>query len=269
MLHTIPLLVSSDYKNGATVSTDGSQFNVHMEGGLGIPKEAQNVSLTVESSTVWWVVPNILAATDSSTPNNKLYITGDNNQNANASFTIEIPTGLYDVAQLNQQVEVLLENAGARTDPDPLLTFTGNLSTGKVDTRFNYSNVTVNYTHGDTPREVLGYDNLTYNPGQVQTVPAPFEAKFNTIEYFVLRSDMVDKGIREGNSYRQAIAFVNINNSPGNQLVSEPNHPPTVPCQNLAGSLKNDFTFTLTDHLNNRVKMTETFSIRMTISYYL
>ena len=68
----ISLLVSSDPAAGAVRRTpDGSYFEVDLsQDPLTIPSEALSVQMTCESSTVWWVSPNITTA------NNTLYITG-------------------------------------------------------------------------------------------------------------------------------------------------------------------------------------------------
>ena len=58
----ISLIVSSDPQAGAiNVSRDGSQFEIQLDGeGISIPKDAININVSVEESTVWWVIPNII-----------------------------------------------------------------------------------------------------------------------------------------------------------------------------------------------------------------
>ena len=65
--------------------------------------------MSVEESTVWWVVPNIIDG-----ENNKMYIFGDNDGGGSELFTIEIPQGLYDLSGLNQAILAELEAAGAK-----------------------------------------------------------------------------------------------------------------------------------------------------------
>jgi hypothetical protein len=68
----LSLLVSSDPSNGAVNRTaDGSSFEIQLQDGLQIPKDALSVNVSVEESTVWWTIPNILTGI-----NDKLYITG-------------------------------------------------------------------------------------------------------------------------------------------------------------------------------------------------
>ena len=57
MSFTIPeeisMIVSSNPNNGATnISPDGSYFEVQLEDGLKIPKDALNVNIAVEEATV-------------------------------------------------------------------------------------------------------------------------------------------------------------------------------------------------------------------------
>ena len=57
----ITMIISSDPKNGAVNrSSDGSYFEINLEDGLHVPKEALNVNLEVPDSVIWNVVPNII-----------------------------------------------------------------------------------------------------------------------------------------------------------------------------------------------------------------
>jgi hypothetical protein len=66
----INFLVTSDPSQGAkNVTTNGSRFYVKLEEPIEVPKDALNATLTVEESTVWWTVPNIITG-----ENDKLYV---------------------------------------------------------------------------------------------------------------------------------------------------------------------------------------------------
>ena len=69
----INLIVSSDPASGAfNRSVDGSSFEISLEqGGLRIPSDALNCNLSVEESSIWWTILNILPGV-----NDKFYITG-------------------------------------------------------------------------------------------------------------------------------------------------------------------------------------------------
>lgn len=69
--HEISMLVSSDSKQGATITDKGgSSFRIELDEGIQIPKDAINPTIALEEATVWWNIPNIITG-----ENNKLYIT--------------------------------------------------------------------------------------------------------------------------------------------------------------------------------------------------
>ena len=156
----ISMIVSSDPNAGAkNKSSDGSYFEVQLQDGLKVPKDALNVNVSVEEATVWWVVPNIITG-----ENDKMYITGPDTADVVQNYTITIPQGLYDLSGLNQAVLRDLENQGAKIDPEPVITMTPDEATQKVEIRFNYNTVSVDFTQNDTFRAIVGFDNLVYGP---------------------------------------------------------------------------------------------------------
>ena len=268
----ISLIVSSDPDAGAiNRSSDGSQFEIQLDGeGIQIPKDAINVNVSVEESTVWWVVPNIIEG-----QNNRMYIFGDNDSGGTELFTIEIPQGLYDLSGLNQAILSELETAGAKTvdgggNPLPLISLTADDATQKVRLRFNYPNVYVDFNPNDTPREILGFDATQYGPYPAAplSILAPNTAQFNQVNYFLIHSDLVNKGIRFNNTYNQTIAQVLINVAPGSQIVSTPFNPARCNGQELAGSKRTNLRFWLTDDKQRPVNTNgEYFTARIVIHY--
>ena len=68
----ISMIVSSDPSQGATnTSPDGSYFEIQLQDGLMLPKDALNINIAVEESTIWWSVPNIITGV-----NDKMYLQG-------------------------------------------------------------------------------------------------------------------------------------------------------------------------------------------------
>jgi hypothetical protein len=363
----LSMIVSSNPANGAkNRSADGSSFEITLQDGLEIPNGSQNISVSVEEATVWWVVPNITDV------NNKMYLSGGTAGSTTSSaelgynqanilmelvtlagetfsrlkitavtgtlptglfsygysiridegvytgkvyeileivtdttallemkisltsdsitnpvnfsrivpdgytsddYTITIPKGLYDLAGLNQAIARELELAGARNNPDPLITLTPDESTQKVEIRFNYSNVTVDFddlSATNNFREILGFDSLSYGPFSPAPHPelAPFSAAFNSINYFLIHSDLSNKGIRFNNEYSQTIAQVLINISPGSQIVSTPFNPAKVATPELHGVKRTNLRFWLTDDSNRPVDTNgEYWSARIVIRY--
>lgn len=271
----ISFIATSDPAQGAiNRSPDGSSFEVQLEEPLSIPRNALNVSLQVEEATVIWSVPNIITGT-----NDKIYVFGDDNQAIPVPqlFTVTIPKGLYDVNQLNASILSQLEALGARTldgsgDPLPLINLLADTATQKVIIRLNYTNVTVDFTQPDTFREILGFNSQVIGPlaGAPINVLADNVAAFNTINYFLISSDIVNKGIRFNNRYNQIIGQVLIDVSPGSQIVSTPFNPPKIDMSELIGTNRTNIRFNLYDDSFRSVDTNgENWTCRLAIRYLM
>ncbi len=80
------------------------------------------------------------------------------------SYTVVIPTGLYDLNGINQAVLRGLENLGAKINPDPLISFSPDEPTSRVELRVNYNNVIVHFKESNSTREILGFNSQVYGP---------------------------------------------------------------------------------------------------------
>jgi len=264
---SISFVISSDPKNGAinVNSPLKNRFELQLEEGLKIPSNAENCELSVVESTVWWSVPNIII-----NQNDKFYVSGPNVGDITTNFVITIPQGLYDLSALNQTIQRELENAGAKTSPSPLISLSGDEATQKVEIRFNYNNVSIDFTQTNTFREILGFNSSVLGP--FGTVPnnqlAPNVANFNTVNSFLLHSDLVNDGILYGNKYNQSIANVLIDVSPGSQIVYKPFNPAKISIDSLKGQIRKNIKFWLTDEENNDISTNnEYFSARLLLTY--
>lgn len=268
MSFTIPeeisMIVSSDPINGATnISPDGSYFEVQLQDGLRIPKDALNVNISVEEATIWWSVPNIITG-----ENDKLYITGPDTLDVIQNYVLTIPQGLYDLAGINEAMARELEAAGAKIDPEPLITLSPDEATQKVQMRFNYATVNIDFTPTDTPRIILGFDAQVYSPVPTNPILAPNVAAFNQVNYFLVHSDLTNKGIRFNNNYNQTIGQVLIDVAPGSQIVSRPFNPAKINAPELAGTTRTNLRFWLTDDEDRRVNTNnEYWSARIVVKY--
>lgn len=267
----ISLLVSSDPTQGAiNRSLDGSQFEIQLEEPIEIPKDAINVNVSVEEATVWWVVPNIIKD-----KNDTFYVFGDLQAGGTQLFVVKVEQGLYDLSGLNNSIQSGLEALGAKTvdgnnNPLPLISLAPDDATQKVLLRFNYPNVYVDFQPADSPRELLGFESLKYGPfvGAPINQLAPNVAAFNQVNYFLIASDLVQKGIRFNNRYGQVITQVLINVSPGSQIVSTPFNPPSSNANELAGSKRTNIRFRLTDDKLRPVNTNgEYYTARVVIRY--
>ena len=268
MSFTIPeeisMIVSSDPTNGASnISPDGSYFEVQLQDGLSVPKDALNVNISVEEATIWWSVPNVITG-----ENDKLYITGPDTLDVIQNFVLTIPQGLYDLSGINEAMARELEAAGAKIDPEPLITFSPDEATQRVQMRFNYGTVSIDFTQTDTPRVILGFDAQVYSPVPTNPILAPNVAAFNRINFFLIHSDMTNKGIRFNNNYNQTIGQVLIDVAPGSQIVSRPFNPAKINAPELAGTTRTNLRFWLTDDEDRRVNTNnEYWSARIVINY--
>ena len=187
-----------------------------------------------------------------------------------ALYTITIPQGLYDLSGINSAIQRELENAGAQIDPNPLITLTPDEPTQKVEMRFNYTTVEVDFTQPDTPRDLLGFANAVYGPygGAPINILAPNIAAFNQVNYFLIHSDLTNKGIRFNNNYNQTIGQVLIDVSPGSQIVSRPFNPARIPVPELGGAKRTNIRMWLTDDDDRRVNTNgEYWTARLVIRY--
>lgn len=273
----ISMIVNSNPADGAAnLSSDGSLFQVNLEdGGIQIPKDALNVNVSVETASIWFSTPNIINVDSKDgilKKNNKFYIVGPNLSNASTSFIITLDDGLYDIALLNDTVKRLLIVAGAQVTAGPLVLFSADAATGRIFTTFNYAATTIDFTQPDTFREILGYASALITPAGGYTAPknvdATLVANFNTLNSYLIHSDIVANGIRFNNTYVQAITEVLIDVSPYEQINSTPFNPARSQANELRGIHRNNITFWLTDQDNRRINTNgEYWSLRMVIRY--
>jgi hypothetical protein len=93
-------------------------------------------------------------------------------------------------------------------------------------------------------------------------------AALNQIDYFLIHSDLVSRGVRINNTYNQTIAQVLITATPGSQIVSTPFNPPHSQAPELIGAKRSRISFWLTDQSNNLVNTNnENWSARLVVRY--
>jgi len=256
--HEIPIIVDSDTANGAiNKSADGSQFEIQLEDPIQIPSTTTACTVNVQESAIWWVIPNIV------NPTNSNFIIDD----GGGPYNVNVDTGLYDLSGLQGSVESAVIAAGG---PSGLFTFIADNSTQKVVIRLNGIGVSVDFTGATTFRDILGFNSQTLGPTAVATTDFQGDnvAAFNQIDFFLIHSDIVSRGIRVNNVYDQVIAQVLINVPPGSQIVSTPFNPPKSPAWELIGASRNRLRFWLTDQNGNAVNTNgEDWSARLVIEY--
>lgn len=262
--YRIPMLVSSDPNNGAkNISSDGSRFDLFFERPIIIPKNAKNCYIVNQESTIWWTVPNIV--TDVNDTFQLTYFDGF----LIFPFTVVLPQGLYSLADLDDAINRDLVNQGA---PPNLITITGDNATQKSIIQINVlapATISIDFTIAQSIRDILGFDSQVI-PAQSGIISIFSEnvANFNTIDYFLIHTDLVSRGLRINDSYSSTIAQVLIDVQPGSQIVSKPFNPPPIPANELIGSRHSKATFWLTDQADNEVNTNgEIWSSRFVIYY--
>jgi len=260
------MLVSSNPQVGAkNLTSDGSSFQINLQEALAIPVTAKSVSVCMEESTIWWTVSNIKTGV-----NDKFYVTGPDINGVSQNFVVTVPPGLYNLSAIETTILRELSNQDAKPG---LFSISPDDATQKVSLKINEPGTTIDFTQNDTPREILGFTSsvVPVDPSLTpQELLAPNQAAFNTVNYFVVHSDLVSKGIRLNDTYDQALGQVLINVKPGSQIISTPYHPPRINAQELAGSLKSTLRFWLTDDQNRLVDTSgEYWSARIVIRYYI
>ena len=125
-------------------------------------------------------------------------------------------------------------------------------------------------TPNDTFRTILGLNSAIYGP--YATAPyelvAPNIAGFNTVNYFLIHSDLTSRGIRFNNTFTQVISQILIDVPPGSQIIYAPFNFPSISCPELIGASRKVMRFWLTNDKNERVNTNgENWSARVVIKY--
>ncbi len=256
--HEIPIIVDSDIASGAiNKSADGSSFEIQLEDPIQIPVSAKSVTVQVQEALVWWVIPNIITGT------NDAFSIDD----GGGPYDVVVAQGLYDLSSLQQSTESAVVAAGG---PSGMFTFLADNATQKVVIRINLAGVSIDFTGGTTFRDILGFNSQVLGPTVAATTDFTGDniAAFNTIDFFLIHSDLVSRGIRVNNEYDQTIAQVLIDVPPGSQIVSTPFNPPKSPAWELIGSTRNRIRFWLSDQTGAPVNTNfENWSARLIIEY--
>jgi hypothetical protein len=260
--HETTLIFSSDVKAGAVeVSDDGSAFTGVLEEPLEIPKDAYTCSVAVASATIWWDVPNVFSS--GAEANNEFHL-----EYKGTPYVAAIPQGLYSLSNLESAIEFEFVNQGL---PSGLFNLIGDNSTQRVFVRINVADVQIEFVAG-TIMDLIGFNAQLVPAGGPTTAAfiqlGDTQAKLNTVDYFVIHSDIVQRGVYQNGAYTNAIDSVLIDVPPGSQIVYRPVVQTRVAARGLIGSRKMRFKFWLTDQSNNPVNTNgEAWSVKITVRY--
>lgn len=264
--YKLPFIFSSSEDAGArNISEDGSSFEVILDRPIVVPRHAKNCFITVQNSTAWWNVFNIQDEI-----NDQLdieYFDGI----LTVNFTITVEPGLYDLDHLNEEIGRELV---ANSVPQDLFTLIPDQATQKSVIQFNYSGIQLDMSIARNFADLLGFEERLI-PLAGQTSGVQFEksdniANFNQVDYLLIHSDLVSRGIRINDRYQNVISQLLIDVSPGSQITDSPFNPPEIPCDELIGEKRRAISFWISDQNNVRVNTQgELFSVRLIIHYFL
>jgi hypothetical protein len=277
--NNIDFLISSDPKLGAlNKSADGSTFSIRLdENGLGIPRRAQSVTLEVLSAEMWYNTSNI------TTKNNQIGVTS-----GGVTHLLSIEAGLYSIDTLQSGFERAIRATSDTPFINSLLysvnnvsscyiNFVGNQALNKVEINITTTaSNTIRLDFGTTTTlnsmaELLGFDKVLYqvNPSTTTTLIGPITPTFNSFNYYLIQSNMVSNGLRINATYQNIIAKIRVTCSPNQQNIYDPMNPTVNLTPELAGDVRNQFTFTLLDsNLNYVDTKNEFWSATVRLTYF-
>jgi hypothetical protein len=256
----LPMIFSSSGAN--YVSEQGSTFDIQFREALIVPREAQNITLEAVQSSIWWSIANIEKDVNDSLI---LSISG-------VDYDIKLESGLYDLTTLDAAINRAIVNATGQTTT--YVNIVDDEATNKVILSFASANLEIDFTGANSMYEILGFEQNVYPLGGATTQPinilAPNVAKFNSIDYFVIHTDLITTGIPFNGIFNQSLSQVLIDAEPGSQIITRPYNPIKCDANNLAGSVRNSARFWLTDQNNNLVNTnTEMWSVLVVLKYDL
>lgn len=261
----IPILFSSNPADGAqnisTGQTDaGSQFYINLEHPIEVPRDAINATVESQKVTIWNVIPNVITGI-----NDQFYL-----EHLTISYQATIPQGLYDINGLQSAMEREITAVGS---PPSLFNLLADSATQRVNIRLNQAGTQMDFTQADTFRVILGFNSqlVPVAPSVgVYNQLADNVAAFNTLNSFLIHSDIVSQGIRINGRFANIIDEVLINVLPGSQIAQKNFVPTRVPAPNLIGSKLKTIKMWLTDESNNLVNTNSEFwTVLVVVRFHL
>lgn len=259
VIYHIPLLFNSSLASGAiNKSDDGSSFSLAFDEPILIPSKAKYAWLICQSAEIWNTVPNIFTDT-----NDKLYY-----NDSFGALVITVPQGLYSIQLLNAEINRQILESGR---PNDSIVLTGNNATQKTVITLLENGASIDFTLDDTFRDILGFNSQIITAASANdSFDSDIEANFNTLDYFIIHTDLVNRGLKINNKYTQAVAQVLVEAESGDQILHSPNNPAEIPCVELIGQKKNFINIWLTNQDNERVNTSnENYSFRLVIYYIM
>jgi hypothetical protein len=271
------IIVSSNPDLGAVgISADGSTFSVQLSsGGLGIPSDAKEVSISVLNADLWYNTSNVITGV-----NDKFYFTISRISGGIGSYVVPIPQGLYSI----NDIQTIIYREAERLYPTDVgvldlvtndrIKIAPDNASGKVLITFavaggNTFDLACDFTSPDNLGGLLGFTTdiiatTTEYYFYSNTVP-----EFNSFNYYLIQSDITDLGMLINGQYNQILTKVLISAKPQTQLIYSPNVPNIIDANSLVNNSRRNYRFSLlSDSLKPINTNGEYWSAQLRISFY-
>jgi hypothetical protein len=244
-------------------SPSGSKFTISLDSPISIPSNARSCEICLANSNVWNSSPNIIRG-----KNDKFYYTVNG-----APFDITIPQGLYSLNDINVIIGDLIFNIHGT--PKDAFVFYGNTANQTVNITFTYAKYAIDFTPIETFRDILGYNaEIVPNPTTFPTgstagytVFGDKVAGFNTINAFLITSDLVLNGLPIGNRSESIIGSVPIIAPPNSLIAWEAKQFIWIQCDHLIGKYVYVVNFRLTNEKLEDIIVIEPYNFTIIIRY--
>jgi hypothetical protein len=209
---------------------------------------------------------------------------------------LSIPEGLYNIDQLGEAMRLVMRQNGLSAEEAN--SFFGLDGDNATQLCVIYLNCPVAGSSFNAPyaiefgvagkngfESLLGFDNWPRGglPGPARRLLGNYPgaggdgtysfiadsvAAFNRLNYLLLHTDLVPRGIRFNGNFNQIVAQVLVDVGAGQQIVYAPFNPPISDAANLVGAQRTTAQFWLTDDTNQPVNtFGETWSMRLVFKY--
>jgi len=205
-----------------------------------ITMPGEDCVIQVLNSTLWYNTPNVIFD-----KNSKLFF-----NILGMDYTINIPSGLYNYANLKSMISVEISKLGLAIADSFELTV--NNSIQKFGFIIGTNDVVFDFTQAATMREILGYNIATYSYAH-GSLPisyfAPNVAKLNSVTEYHIHCDAIDQGLNSGAVATDILEVVLIppKTSVGSQIIQVKPNPSTYRASKFINNKVDNITFRITD----------------------
>jgi hypothetical protein len=247
-------------KSASRYDQQTSTMNINLTSPIHIPHDAKNCRLKVVQSDIWNLVSNVSPALGDQ-------ITVDPGGTGTNIQVLTIPDGQYSVESLNSALSNQLVLVGLAST---ILQLGGDAPTQKTKFSTSSAGTIISFPTTASLYNILGFnlgDTLTLTTANVFYL-APKIARFNSINTFLIHSDLVDVGIPVNGNYYGVIAKVPITVASGSLIPFSPPYPISVTAASMIGSRIQSLSFWLTSEDGfTRVNTRENYSVLLEVAY--